>query len=256
MPGESRCGRTGLARRSTSDPTLLVTPPMRCSHISSRPSCHSWFAPERGPRRVRVGQQRVDVLRPEQAALAGRRGGQRVAHPLEASGRPGGGSPAPGSSPSAGRSPRPARCPRRGLLEHALAALGELELRRAGRRQLDELVVEERHARLQPPGHRHVVDPLDRVVDQHDLRVEPQRRVQRGVGARAGRSAPRRTPGSGRRRAATRAAGCRPASACGRSKKTRGVRVDAPAPAARRRAAGTSRSRRGSRPRPGRTAPP
>ena len=73
-----------------------------------------------------------------------------------------------------------------GVLEHALAAVGELELRRAGGGELDELVVEERHPGLQAPGHRHVVDPLDRVVDEHDLGVEAQRRVDRGVGARRG----------------------------------------------------------------------
>ena len=59
--------------------------------------------------------------------------------------------------------------PPAGVLEHALATLGELQLGRAGGGQLDELVVEERHARLQAPGHRHVVHALDRVVDEHHL---------------------------------------------------------------------------------------
>jgi hypothetical protein len=38
-------------------------------------------------------------------------------------------------------------------------------------RQLDQFVVEEGHARLQAPGHRHVVDPLDGIeIDRpHDM---------------------------------------------------------------------------------------
>jgi hypothetical protein len=43
-------------------------------------------------------------------------------------------------------------------------------------------VIEERYASLQPPRHSHVVDPLDRVVHEHHLGVEPQRRVHRGGG--------------------------------------------------------------------------
>ena len=54
----------------------------------------------------------------------------------------------------------------------------------AGRRQLDQLVVEKRRARLEPPGHRHVVHPLDGVVDEHHLAVDAQRPVQRGARAR------------------------------------------------------------------------
>jgi hypothetical protein len=61
--------------------------------------------------------------------------------------------------------------------------VGELVLRRTGGGELDELVVQERHARLQPPRHRHVVHALHRVVDQHHGRVDPQRGVERGVGA-------------------------------------------------------------------------
>ena len=53
-------------------------------------------------------------------------------------------------------------------------------------RQLDEIVVQEWHSPLEPPGHRHVVDALDGIVDQHDLRVQPQRGVDRGIGTRRG----------------------------------------------------------------------
>ena len=52
--------------------------------------------------------------------------------------------------------------------------------------QLDEFVVEERDPALETPGHRHVVDALDRVVDQHDGGVEPQCAVDAGLGAGAG----------------------------------------------------------------------
>lgn len=69
------------------------------------------------------------------------------------------------------------------FLQYALAAVGEFQLRRAGRGQLHQFVVEEGHAGLQAPGHGHVVDPLHGVVDEHDVRVEPQRRVQGGLRA-------------------------------------------------------------------------
>jgi len=58
--------------------------------------------------------------------------------------------------------------------------VGELEVGRARRRELDEVVVEERRARLQAVSHGHVVDALDGVVDEHDLLVEAQRAVKRG----------------------------------------------------------------------------
>ena len=73
----------------------------------------------------------------------------------------------------------------RGLLEHALAVMGELERRRARGRELDEVVVEERRARLQAEGHRHVVHALDRVVDEHHLGVQAQRPIHGPIGARA-----------------------------------------------------------------------
>ena len=47
-------------------------------------------------------------------------------------------------------------------------------------------MVEKRHSRLQAPGHRHVVHPLDRVVDQHDLGVEAQCLVDRALCAGGG----------------------------------------------------------------------
>ena len=71
----------------------------------------------------------------------------------------------------------------RGVLEHALAFVVELEFRRDRRGKLDQFVIEERHAGFQAPGHCHVVDALDRIVDQHDMRVEPQGPVDRGGGA-------------------------------------------------------------------------
>ena len=72
-----------------------------------------------------------------------------------------------------------------GLLEHALAVLRGLELGRAGGRQLDQLVVEERDPALEAPRHRHVVDAFDRVVDQHHGGVQAQRAVDAGLRARA-----------------------------------------------------------------------
>ena len=67
------------------------------------------------------------------------------------------------------------------------------------RRQLDQLVVEERRARLQAVGHRHVVDALDRVVDEHDPRVQPQRAVDGRGGAGALEPLARRTRARRRR---------------------------------------------------------
>src|SRR5664280_2498285 len=66
-------------------------------------------------------------------------------------------------------------------LEHALATLGEFELGRAGGRELDELVIKEGSSGLEAPGHGHVVDALDGIVDEHDLRIEPERAVDRAV---------------------------------------------------------------------------
>ena len=64
--------------------------------------------------------------------------------------------------------------------------MGGLELRWAGGGQFDEVVIEERHSALQTPRHRHVVDALDRIVDQHHRGVQPQRAVDSGLGAGAG----------------------------------------------------------------------
>ena len=133
--------------------------------------------------RVSLGEasSRSTVAGVEQAALAGGRVGQGVAHP-------------PKIGPlelSDGRHREVALRPvdhgvrhdaAAGPLEHALAAVGQLQLRRDRARELDELVVQERHPGLQPPGHRHVVDPLHRVVDEHDRRVVAQRGVHRGPG--------------------------------------------------------------------------
>jgi hypothetical protein len=69
-----------------------------------------------------------------------------------------------------------------GLLEDVLAAVADLQLCRDARRQLDEVVVQERDARFETAGHGHVVDPLHRVIDHHDLLIELQRLVD-GAGA-------------------------------------------------------------------------
>ena len=143
--------------------------------------------------------------------------------------------------------------PRRGVLEHALAAVGELELGRAGGGELDQLVVEERRARLQPVGHRHVVDALDRVVDEHHLGVQAQRAVDRRRGARALEPLARERQRDvvvgrvGQQRADARVVAVEEA---------RRVGVESPSSVGRRAAAGTSRSRRAPRRRPGRTGRP
>ncbi len=82
-----------------------------------------------------------------------------------------------------------------GLLQHALAVVRGLQLGRAGGRELDQLVVEEGHPALQPPGHRHVVDPLHRVVDQHHGGVQPQRPIGRGGRAGMGEVREHELPG-------------------------------------------------------------
>src|SRR4051794_29644277 len=55
-----------------------------------------------------------------------------------------------------------------------LAASAHFQVGRNARRELYKLVVQKRNATLQAPSHRHVVDALYRVVDEHDLGVELQ----------------------------------------------------------------------------------
>ena len=159
--------------------------PWSCSHISSSATCHSALEPSV----VRVvfgsASRRSHRVGPEQPAPPGGRVGQRVAHPVEerALQVPDGGHREVALGPVDDLVGHDAAG---GALEHALAAVGELELGRDPAGQLDELVVEERHPRLEPPGHRHVVDPLHRVVDQHHRGVAAQRGVDRGLGARRG----------------------------------------------------------------------
>src|SRR5205807_2056351 len=62
----------------------------------------------------------------------------------------------------------------RSLLEDMLAASAHFQIGRNARRELYKLVVQKRNATLQAPSHRHVVDTLHRVVDEHDLGVELQ----------------------------------------------------------------------------------
>ena len=70
-------------------------------------------------------------------------------------------------------------------LEGILATLAQPDRRRAAGGQHDQLVVEERHPRLQAPGHGHVVHPLDRVVDDQGAHIQAQHGVDqlRGPGA-------------------------------------------------------------------------
>ena len=58
----------------------------------------------------------------------------------------------------------------------------ELEFRRAGRGDFHQLVIEEGNPRLQPPGHGHVIDALDRIVDDQRGHVKAQYRVEKAVG--------------------------------------------------------------------------
>src|SRR3954454_6362460 len=67
-------------------------------------------------------------------------------------------------------------------LQHALATVGQLELRRDATRELVHLVVEEGHPCLQTPSHGHVVDPFHGVVDEHDRGVVPEGGVDRVLG--------------------------------------------------------------------------
>src|SRR3954463_9309015 len=60
------------------------------------------------------------------------------------------------------------------LLEDVLSAVPDLEVGRDPTREFDEVMVEERNARLKTPGHGHVVDSLHRIVDEHDLGVDTQ----------------------------------------------------------------------------------
>src|SRR3954447_24644563 len=59
-----------------------------------------------------------------------------------------------------------------GLLQNVFAATSDFEFCWYVRSQLDELMVEKRHPRFQPKRHRHVVDPLDRIINQHNLAVD------------------------------------------------------------------------------------
>ena len=90
--------------------------------------------------------------------------------------------------------------PRRAALRMPLPPSASLSSGGHARGELDQLVVEERRARLQPVGHGHVVHALDRVVDEHDPRVQPQRAVDRRGGARRARTTRRRTRARRRRR--------------------------------------------------------
>jgi hypothetical protein len=76
-----------------------------------------------------------------------------------------------------------------------LAALRHLQRRRAGGGQGDEILIQERHPDLEAEGHAHGVDPLDRVVRQHEVRVQAQHGVQGGAGARGEQMVADHSPG-------------------------------------------------------------
>src|SRR3546814_5302020 len=60
------------------------------------------------------------------------------------------------------------------LLQDPLAVPADLQFGRNPAGELDELMVEEGHARLEAPGHGHVVDPLHRVVRSEEQTSELQ----------------------------------------------------------------------------------
>jgi len=60
------------------------------------------------------------------------------------------------------------------VLDDPFATAGDEEFVGAGHRQLDELMVEERHPGLEAERHGHVVDPLHRVLDEHHPAVDAQ----------------------------------------------------------------------------------
>ncbi|RMM61774.1 hypothetical protein ALQ75_05447 [Pseudomonas savastanoi pv. glycinea] len=74
----------------------------------------------------------------------------------------------------------------RRFFQHLLAAIRQFELARNTRRQLNQPVVKERCTRFQAPGHGHVVDSFDRVIDQHHRTVQAQRLVDRRAGTGLG----------------------------------------------------------------------
>ena len=61
--------------------------------------------------------------------------------------------------------------------------LGQFVLRRDMPGQLNQFMIKERYARLQPPGHGLTVDPFDRIIDQHHIGIEAQSLVDRVIGA-------------------------------------------------------------------------
>ena len=82
-----------------------------------------------------------------------------------------------------------------------------LELRRNAGAELDQLVVEERHAHLERVRHRGAVEVVEHVVDQPELCIDVERRWQRvvrqgrqGAGAKRGAPPGRRVSASGPRR--------------------------------------------------------
>ena len=140
-------------------------------------------------------------------------------------------------------------------LQHPLAAVRELQLGRHGGGELDEVVVEERHAGLETPGHRHLVDALHRVLDEHHGRVDAERGVDRGLGAVRGEPVVEEAAGRVVRRepSGVQQLAHRGPRAVGEH---RGVRIRRRRRGPRRPAAGTTRSRRAPRPRPAPTARP
>ena len=159
--------------------------PWRCNHSSSTAICHKFVAAQRVSRPLGSASSRSTASgrnRPRSLACGGV---ERVPNEVQVRalevGERRDGEVALGPVDHLGRNDPPGS-----LFQHALAAVRGLQLGWAAGRQLDQFVVEEWHPALQPPRHRHVVDPLDRVVDQHHGGVQPQRPVHPGLGAGAG----------------------------------------------------------------------
>ena len=165
--------------------------PCCCSPQSRAGSiCHSSLPRNGVEPSVGVGEHTFDGFGPEQAALLGLRRGQRVEHQIQVGTRQIFEGRVRESNPSAGRSPR-AESPGEQLLSARPFRPARASAQAGSSRRVRRVVVEEGHPALQAPGHRHVVDAFDRIVDQHHGGVQ---RSARSTRARAGpREVPART---------------------------------------------------------------
>ena len=62
------------------------------------------------------------------------------------------------------------------------AAIGQFHFRWHGGGQLHQLCIQKRHARLQTPGHGHIVHALDRVIDNQGSHIHRQHPVKVLIG--------------------------------------------------------------------------